>query len=142
MSPGPNIGGDVSPLSHRDRRPWGERCFLPLPRATGLEYRTAFNAVRRMSGTAFLLNLSLHSIANLQTQVTLKPVHLVSTSHCPHFYIDPSSDWTASASDSALLSATVRLVSLYDTTTQPFCRPQYECCVSVCLSVCLSRTSS
>jgi len=22
MSPGPNIGGDVSPLSHRDRRPW------------------------------------------------------------------------------------------------------------------------
>ena len=20
--PGPNIGGDVSPLSHRDRRPW------------------------------------------------------------------------------------------------------------------------
>jgi len=24
--PGPNIGGDVSPLSHRDRRP----CFIPF----------------------------------------------------------------------------------------------------------------
>jgi len=40
MSPSPNIGGDVSPLSHRDRRPCASRLVLDRFAAVGSKYGT------------------------------------------------------------------------------------------------------